>query len=249
MDSGKLTIKEFEYTGQEMDRLQSLFCSVVGSHQECRGTGTKRSAVGMPDCNCRIVYDYLALLVGARLPRLHWDAPVDRSRSDLLAPPGTLVTGATMSGKTRCLAGFGKLALLSGMSACYTTASDLVRLVRRNEQVIIGRLDSSEIVLLDDVDRLIESRIARSDSRLLIEEAMRVVLDRGGVLIAAMEGVDSAPSRRIAELAGALRTVEARPGKRKNGRKKKSEQTRSVDLNEFFALLKEAKSHRERRRA
>lgn len=200
-----IEIKEQEFTSEENDKCVNFYSEIVRQHKNCNGSGI-RLGIGYEAvfCNCELVYKYVRSLLYARIPAAYWGLaiatldsifiePVKSFINELSSVSGFLKSAPNM-GKTAGLSLLGKKAILEGCSVTYCKAIEFIDLQKKNDSytihessdILFGRLQSSELVLIDDIDRL--DRLTNSD---ILIRYIRERLDNGlGVFLSTTKQED-----------------------------------------------------------
>ena len=192
---------EREFTGPELLVCTRLFEQIVKQHNDCDGKGIVLKGDQFDDCDCRRIYDFVKTLVWSRVPRLHWQTKPDENVYSILFDGQPLcVTGDSLQGKTRILSGIAIRAITKGSTVCYATANEIVTwksIDDRDFEVWMDRILGSEVVLIDDLDRLEKNTSWSYD---IIDLVLKKIIDSGKALMVSVTDADQVRSDRIKNL-------------------------------------------------
>lgn len=178
-------ITEPDFTLDELARLTRLRVDLIDGHGPCGGEGLLYGENGSRLCACRLSYDVCKRLIAARVPGRHLTALAtvpDGLYEEINRSAATLVLMEAGTGRTALMAGLCRSSLIKGRSCCYVRASELAS----SDENLSGRLRSSGLVLIDDLDRAPD-----------VTAVMRNIRDDGVRLAAVASGRDDFFERTV----------------------------------------------------
>lgn len=174
------------FTQKEITYLQGLKRKIVSPHKTCKGVGY---IDGVNPCKCMKIFDYIKELYYSKIPQDYWDLNFKDLEIDPLYKKiagsmienidnaieqglGLFFTGERGIGKTSLQCEIGKRAVVERYNVYYNIAQNIIDDRFTDDQSVIKRLKSADLILIDELDKVImreKSNIPKQIENLLRE--------------------------------------------------------------------------------
>lgn len=194
-----ITIREPEYSPEELTVIAGLYKDIVKTHSLCEGTGIIFKDDKFSDCDCVKSYNYTKALILSRIPKRHWNVKVtgyDEILSEVYDGIPVIITGDSGSGKTRFMSASAKAMILDRKRVYYTDGAELADLLEANDDNIYrGRLTGANVVCIDEIDYQFSPRQEK-----ILTTFIKKLLNWNTGLMVVSESVESITINSIQEI-------------------------------------------------
>lgn len=185
-----------KYSEKELSYLMKLKEKIIHSHKKCKGVGYLEF---LQPCECMKVFLYVKELFYSKIPMDYWnlsleelivdntykkivDDYIDNIDNAMSQGLGIIFSGDKGIGKTSLMCEIAKSAIVRRYNVYYEIVQNIIDDRFNDEQAIINRVKQSDLVLMDEFDKVImrnESNIPKQ-----IENLLREILpNRKAILI------------------------------------------------------------------
>jgi hypothetical protein len=190
-------ISEKEYIDSEISEIAELHTQLVLDHKLCEGTGMSLEGNGVTDCVCVLIFKYLKELIYSNIPGGYWGISADsmlfyfdkvtemKKFHNIQFKESCSIGSLQGDGKTAFLSMLGKQAIQKKHSVFFTTPEKILRIIR-DEDILVERLQGSEIILVDNIERYNRSKWADGQ----IEYFLRNLKDKGKILYLSLSDIE-----------------------------------------------------------
>ena len=155
------------YTDQEKKQIYNLKKEIIDKCSLCKGIGYIKEK----KCDCHILFDFVKLLYISKMKRKYWFMNLDQLKLEthikiyinkylsnldnaLNNCQGFIFLGTNGVGKTSLMKIIGKQAIINQYKVFYISLKTILNNIFKEDELIIERLKESNLILLDELDKV-----------------------------------------------------------------------------------------------